>query len=141
MKEGNSFSLCVSSYLDGGVQGGRGQGRVGTPPPLPIQVRSQDGGKGGYPLLPIQDRSQDGGAWVSPIQVRSLDRGGRDRASTPPPHPIQARSQEGGGEGVPPNQIRSDPRMEGTPYWNSIACACYVAGGMPLAFTQEDFLV
>ena len=24
---------------------------------------------------------------------------------------------------------------------NSIACACYMAGGMPLAFTQEDFLV
>ena len=29
----------------------------------------------------------------------------------------------------------------GTPNWNSIACTCYAAGGMPLAFTQEDFLV
>ena len=27
------------------------------------------------------------------------------------------------------------------PCRNSIACACYAAGGMPLAFTQEDFLV
>ena len=25
--------------------------------------------------------------------------------------------------------------------WNSIACTSYTAGGMPLAFTQEDFLV
>ena len=29
----------------------------------------------------------------------------------------------------------------GTPYQNSIAYTCYAAGGMPLAFTQEDFLV
>ena len=29
----------------------------------------------------------------------------------------------------------------GTPYQNSIACTCYVLDGMPLAFTQEDFLV
>ena len=29
----------------------------------------------------------------------------------------------------------------GYPYRNSIACTCYTAGGMPLAFTQEDFLV
>ena len=49
------------------------------------------------------------------------------------PHPkdgnplIQVRSQDGG--------------QGGTPYWNSIACACYAAGSMPLAFTQEDFLV
>ena len=28
----------------------------------------------------------------------------------------------------------------GTLNWNSIACTCYTAGGMPLAFTQ-DFLV
>ena len=32
-------------------------------------------------------------------------------------------------------------RQGGTPYRNSIACTCYAAGGMPLAFTQKDFLV
>ena len=29
----------------------------------------------------------------------------------------------------------------GYPYRSSVACTCYVAGGVPLAFTQEDFLV
>ena len=29
----------------------------------------------------------------------------------------------------------------GTPNWNSIACTCYAVGSMPLAFTQEDYLV
>ena len=29
----------------------------------------------------------------------------------------------------------------GTPYRSSIACTCYTAVGMPLAFTQDDFLV
>ena len=37
-------------------------------------------------------------------------------------------------EGVPPIQV---PGQDG----NSMTCICYVAGGMPLAFTQEDFLV
>ena len=36
---------------------------------------------------------------------------------------------------------RSGPRMGDTPNWNSIACTCYAASGMPFAFTQEDFLV
>ena len=35
--------------------------------------------------------------------------------------------------GVPPSR--------GTPHQTSTACTCYAAGGMPLAFTQEDFLV
>ena len=38
----------------------------------------------------------------------------------------------GGGGTSPPVRIGRQ---------NSIACACYVAVGMPLAFTQEDFLV
>ena len=38
------------------------------------------------------------------------------------------------GRGVPPIQ-----NWEGVP--RSPACTCYAAGGMPLAFTQEDFLV
>ena len=40
-------------------------------------------------------------------------------------------------QGVSPSQVQ----VGGGTYWNSIACTCYAAGGMPLAFTQEDFLV
>ena len=41
-----------------------------------------------------------------------------------------------------PSQVRSQDRGGGgTLYWNSIVCTCYAAGGMPLAFTQEYFLV
>ena len=36
-----------------------------------------------------------------------------------------------GGVGVLPSQVGS------TPYRNSIACTCYAAGGVPLAFTQD----
>ena len=39
--------------------------------------------------------------------------------------PVQVPGQEGGA----------------TPNWNRIACTCYTAGGMSLAFTQKDFLV
>ena len=44
------------------------------------------------------------------------------------------------GTGYPPPGIRKGvpPPLQ---TWNSIACTCYTAGGMPLAFTQEDFLV
>ena len=50
-------------------------------------------------------------------------------------------SQLGGG--VPTFPSRGVPTFPGggAPYWSSIACTCYAAGGMPLAFTQEDFLV
>ena len=41
----------------------------------------------------------------------------------PPPHP--------GLDGVPPPP----------PNWDSMACTCYAAGDMPLAFTQEEFLI
>ena len=80
---------------------------------------------------------------VPPYQVQA---GGRRD-----PQPGQIPGQ--GGRGYPhPGQIlrwgdgeyppsRSDHRMGGTPYWNSITCTCYAVGGMPLAFTQEDFLV
>ena len=40
--------------------------------------------------------------------------------------------------GTPPIQVRLGGG--GTPNRN-IACTCYAAGGMPIAFTQEDFLV
>ena len=38
--------------------------------------------------------------------------------------------------GTPPPRVGTPP-----PHQNSIACACYAVGGMPLAFTQENFLV
>ena len=41
--------------------------------------------------------------------------------------------------GYPPS--RSKVRTGGYPNSNSIACTCYAAGDMPLAFMQEDFLV
>ena len=91
--------------------------------------------------------SGQGGCWVSPQPGQILGQGGG--AGTPPPQPGQisgwgewVRSDlRMGGAWVPP-QARSDPRTGGgVPHWNSIACTCYAAGGMPLAFTQEDFLV
>ena len=144
--EGNIFSLCVSSHLheggggynhpvDGGGEGttiqlmggttiqlmgatpfsGPGRGVPtsqvqpgGYPFPGPAggggqyQVRSQDGGWGGYPSGQIPGW---GVGWVPPYQGQILECGGN------------------------------------TPCWNSIVCTCYTAGGMPLAFTQEDFLV
>ena len=53
--------------------------------------------------------------------------------------PVQVGSQVGTG-GVPPVPGQ-DRGAGGYPIQNSIACTCYAAGGMPLAFTQEDFLV
>ena len=46
--------------------------------------------------------------------------------------------------GIPrrPIQARSQVRTGwDTPNWNNTACNCYGAGGMPLTFTKEDFLV
>ena len=44
---------------------------------------------------------------------------------------------------IQPSLSRSGPRsgQGGTLNWNSTACTCFVAGGMPLAFMQEAFLV
>ena len=85
---------------------------------------------GGYPIS-----DQDGGyptSWPEmgyphPGQLPGQDGGYPLSAGWGYPPPIQVPSQDGGGE-VTPNQ-------------NNIACICYAAGGMPLAFTQEDFLV
>ena len=40
-----------------------------------------------------------------------------------------------GGRGYPPGKGVPPPHQTST------ACTCYAAGGVPLAFTQEDFLV
>ena len=81
---------------------------------------------GGYPIL-----GQDGG---TPSQVRT---GGgiphpRSGWGVPPPPPPSA------GWGTP--RSMSQVRIRGYPNWNSMACTCYAAVGMPLAFTQKDFL-
>ena len=83
----------------------------------------------------------------TPIQLMGGTPSLPDRGGTPHPR---------SGRGVPPSQVRMGgstpipgqdggyphPRSGrgGTPNWNSTACTCYAAGGMPLAFTQ-DFLV
>ena len=81
------------------------------PPYLP------EWGRDGTPILP------DGGG-VPPSQVRM---GGGCI-------PILGHNR---GRGVPHVQVRTG----GTPNRNSTACTCCAAGSMPLAFTQEDFLV
>ena len=69
---------------------------------------------------------------LHPAQVPSQDRG-----CPPPPGP---RS----GWGVPwesgPGLVQGQDGGK-YPNWNSTACTCYAAGCVPLAFTQEDFLV
>ena len=81
-------------------------------------------GKGGYPDLergtPIQ--TWDGGT-INPVQTwEEVQPTQTWEWGTPYPGQVP-------GQGV------------STPIQNSIACTCYAAGGMPLAFTQEGFLV
>ena len=80
-------------------------------------------GGAGTPIWPTGGIPLPRSGWGStPSQVRT--------GGTPPPP---------AGWGTPP---RRGPRSGGdTPNWNSMACTCCAAGGMPLAFTQEDFLV
>ena len=65
--------------------------------------------------------------------------------------PVQVPGQDWGyhqQDRVPPSAAWGSPPgpgprsgQGGTPSWNRMACTCYAAGGTPLAFTQEDFLV
>ena len=75
-------------------------------------------GGGGYPIPVVGGTPRPGLDRVPPGQVWMDGEGGAV------PHPC-------GGGGTPPPPIRQ----------SSIASTCYTAGGMPLAFTQEDFLV
>ena len=45
------------------------------------------------------------------------------------------------GRGYLPPLPGGTPPTRGYPHQTSTACTCYAVGGMPLAFTQEDFLV
>ena len=95
---------------------------------------------GGMPSFPDLDGSVPHLAGYCPPSV--LDGGTLPIWTWDEGTPIQTQ------EGVPPIQTwegcippsRSGPRTGGTPYRNS-TCTCYVAGSMPLAFKQEDFLV
>ena len=107
------FSLC--SLLRGG-EGGWG----GYPPPL-SRLDPRIGGAGRVPPHPGQIPGWVGGQ-VPPC---------------PTPHPGQIPGW-GGRVGHTPLLI-PPPHHPGI--WHSIASTCYAAGGMPLAFTQEDFLV
>ena len=99
---------------------------MGYPPDLVWMV----GGYPGYPPQPGLDGVPPpnqvwmvGGTWGTPSP--GLD-GGGGVPGVPPP------TRSGWGT-PPPDQV-----------WirqNSIASTCYAAGGVPLAFTQEDFLV
>ena len=58
---------------------------------------------------------------------------------------LHLRSGQGGTPGYPPSRtgwgVNLPPPPTTTRRQSSIASTCYAAGGMPLAFTQEDFLV
>ena len=101
-------------------------------PPSQVQV-------GGYPL----SRFRWGDPFPGPGLGDPLPRSRQGRY--PFPGPDRGYPHPGRGyptwEGVPPPiQVRSQYGGS-TPYRSSIACTCYAAGGVPLAFTQEDFLV
>ena len=112
MGEGNSFSLLVCPHTGGRAP----QGRY----PPPSQVRMGGGGvlkvgtpgQGRYPTWPGQDG------------------GGYPKVGTPfSTKVVTPLAKLEWGEGVPPPPPFPPPRI------------CYTAGSMPLAFTQEDFLV
>ena len=100
--------------------------RVGTPP---TQSR--------YPHLGQVSPTQ--GRYPHPGQV-PLPRVGTPHPGQVPP--TQSRYPPHPGQVSPhPGQVSPHPRVGTLPYRTSIACACYATGSMPLAFTQEDFLV
>ena len=114
------FSVCLSVHIWGG--GGYPIWLMGGGYPIQVQVG------GGYPI-----QVQVGGApaWGTPWQ-------GMPTQGTPP--------QGGHPPRVPPHPGLGGGPTQGTPppppsRSSSIACSCYAAVGMPLAFTQEDFLV
>ena len=109
------FSVCLSVHISGGVpQSGLG----GVPHPK----------SGGYPIPGL-----DG---VPPSQTWD---------GVPPPRPGTGYPRILGW-GTPPDLGRGtlpppDLRWGTPPPTWDIASTCYAVGGMPLAFTQEDFLV
>ena len=139
MGEGTVFSLSVHTSTRGGGTpyspdgGGTPSFPTGEVPPSFLMGGTPIQSQWGYPPSQVRTRS-------TPSQVRmgSSPQGypHPDLGWLMPPPPFSRM-------GIPHAiQVRSEVRTEmGTPIWNSIACTCYAAGGMPLAFTQEDFLV
>ena len=108
----------------------RSRWREGYPKVLPLSWPGQDGG---YPKVPTPGPGQDTGRGTPrylPLHPRARS-GWRDtpRYLSPPPQP----GHEGGG--VPQGTYLSPLARSG---WGE---RYPKAGGMPLAFTQEDFLV
>ena len=154
MGEGTIFTLCVSPHLDwGGVPQPRsGLGKVphprsgwGVPIPgldrgsMSSQVCMGDTSISGLDPSQVWTGGAPSQVWMGVPHPRSgqgmgvphprsaLNLGyppGQDWMGYPPPGP--------GLDGVPPPKPSDRAALEST---------CYAAGGMPLAFTQEDFLV
>ena len=151
MGEGNSFSLLDCPQGEG-------------VPTLARLGRRKRVSQGRYPLPPGQVRMGDGGVPQSrydPLKVCTPPPPGQDggrstpKVGTPPPckvgtpphwilvslypvegrypFPIKGRYPSPLKLGTPP------PSKAGIPPLHQVTC--YTAGGMPLVFTQEDFLV
>ena len=93
--------------------------RGGVPPSFPMGVTPFSGLNGGTPVLTWE------GGIPHPDLRRWYPHQSRPGKGVPPFRP---------GKGVPlphPGQV---PGQGGTPNQNSIACTCYAAGGMSLAF-------
>ena len=105
------------------------------------------------PILPMGGGGQEG-VPMSQVRMEELPISGQDRGwgvthprsgwgyFAPPQH------QQDGGTPSPPSARwgytpipGQDRGGGGYPNWKSIARTCYAAGGMPLAFIHEDFLV
>ena len=137
MGEGNIFSLCVSSHPG-----------MGGYLHLPIGGGGVGGGytilpNGGYSILP------DGGTpsfLTGGTPIRSwLGEGGGEYTTSELdggtlPLELEFHSFIGTGWGYPPMVGGGSTPPPGGRQSSRVS-TCYAAGGMPLAFTQEDFLV
>ena len=120
MGKGNNFSLFGSLQKGGGVSQSQVLSMVSTPRSF----------LGGTPV-PARGCPRTG---VPP----SWDRTGVPPARTGVPSPQLGLEYPPAMAGVPP----PPPSRDGIPpRQNSRASTCHAAGGMPLAVTQEDFLV
>ena len=161
MTEGNVFILSTISW------GGGGGGGAGTPSQVygwggtlskvwmvggyPGQVWMVGGGvlqpgldEGGYP----SQVWMVGGTWTGLDGGGTLGTASHHYSMGSPPPWLDGVSPPPWLDGVPPTVTgwgTPNPTMTGwgkpPPPHTNIASTCYAAGGMPLAFTQEDFLV
>ena len=135
------FSLCPPLQEGGGTPSAD-QVQVEGGVPLP---RSRWGGGGVHPFQVLAEgyhplpRSRQGGLGVPPSQVQAGGWGDTLPRSRWGEYPTSTW------EGVSPTPPPPTWTWEGgTPLLSgdsSIVSTCCAAGGMPLAFTQEDFLV